>query len=210
MTTAAAGRGRFITFEGGEGTGKSTQCGRLSDWLQEQGKAVLTTREPGGTPAAEAIRCLLLDANADRLDVMSEALLHFAARREHAHTVIAPALSAGTWVLCDRFTDSTMAYQGLAMGLGRPVIESLHRLAVGTLVPDLTLVLDLPVVESLPRALRQGGDDRYESRDVAFHEALRQAYLDIAAREPERCIVIHADGDEETVAAAIQKYMHDA
>jgi dTMP kinase len=124
--------------------------------------------------------------------------------------VIAPALSAGTWVLCDRFTDSTMAYQGLAMGLGRPVIESLHRLTVGALVPDLTLVLDLPAVESLPRALRQGGDDRYESRDVAFHEALRQAYLDIAAREPERCIVIHADGDEETVAAAIQKYMHDA
>lgn len=209
MTMAAAGRGRFITFEGGEGTGKSTQCRRLADWLEGRGITVLATREPGGTPAAEAIRTLLLEGDADHLDAMSEALLHFAARREHVRTVIAPALAAGTWVLCDRFSDSTMAYQGLAMGLGRPVIESLHRLAVGALMPDLTLVLDLAVADSLPRARSQGGDDRYESRDEAFHEALRQAFQDIAAREPGRCVVIDAGGDEDTVAAAIRGYVQD-
>jgi dTMP kinase len=209
MTMAAAGRGRFITFEGGEGTGKSTQCRRLADWLEGQGITVLATREPGGTPAAEAIRALLLDGDTDHLDAMSEALLHFAARREHVRTVIAPALAAGTWVLCDRFSDSTMAYQGLAMGLGRPVIESLHRLAIGALMPDLTLVLDLAVADSLPRARSQGGEDRYESRELAFHEALRQAFQDIAAREPGRCIVIDAGGDEETVAAAIRGCVQD-
>ena len=209
MTMAAGGRGRFITFEGGEGTGKSTQCRRLAAWLEEQDITVLATREPGGTPAAEAIRALLLDGDADHLDAMSEALLHFAARREHVRSVIAPALASGTWVLCDRFSDSTMAYQGLAMGLGRPVIDSLHRLAVGALMPDLTLVLDLPVADSLPRARGQGGDDRYERREVAFHEALRQAFQDIAAREPERCVVIDAGGDEETVAAAIRRCVQD-
>jgi dTMP kinase len=209
MTVAAAGRGRFITFEGGEGTGKSTQCRRLAAWLQGRGITVLATREPGGTPAAETIRALLLDGDADQLDAMSEALLHFAARREHVRCVIAPALAAGTWVLCDRFSDSTMAYQGLAMGLGRPVIECLHRLAVGALMPDLTLVLDLAVAESLPRARRQGGADRYESREVAFHEALRRAFQNIAAREPGRCVVIDAGGDEETVAAAIRGCVQD-
>jgi dTMP kinase len=206
---AAAGRGRFITFEGGEGTGKSTQCRRLADWLRGEGVSVVTTREPGGTPAAEAIRALLLDGDSDHLDAMSEALLHFAARREHVRTVITPALAEGSWVLCDRFSDSTMAYQGLGMGLGRPVVESLHRLAVGALMPDLTLVLDLAVSKSLPRARSQGGDDRYESRDTAFHEALRQAFLDIAAREPERCVVIDASGDEEAVADAIRGCVQD-
>ena len=205
MTACAAGRGRFLTLEGGEGTGKTTQCAHLTAWLEkERGVAVLATREPGGTPAAEAVRELLLGGEPGGWDAMGEALLHFAARRAHACDVIAPALARGDWVVCDRFTDSTMAYQGYAMGLGRVMVESLQRLAIGALNPDLTVILDLPVGKGLARARARGGGDRYEGRDEAFHESLRDAFLDIARREPGRCVVVDAGGDEAAVAAAVR------
>ena len=202
-------RGRFITLEGGEGAGKSTQQRRLAAWLRRGGLEVTETREPGGSPGAEEIRALLVTGAAGRWDAMSEALLHFAARRDHLRQTIEPALQRGSWVVCDRFADSTMAYQGYGHGLGRPAIEALYDMVVGTLRPDLTLVLDLPVAEGLARARGRNGagqagcEDRYEQMDLAFHERLRRGFHDIAAREPGRCLLIDAAGDEDAVAARI-------
>ncbi|MGF1630876.1 MAG: dTMP kinase [Kiloniellaceae bacterium] len=197
-------RGRFITLEGGEGAGKSTQQRRLSAWLRRGGLEVTETREPGGSPGAEEIRALLVTGAAGRWDAMSEALLHFAARRDHLRQTIEPALQRGCWVVCDRFADSTMAYQGYGHGLGRPAIEALYDMVVGALRPDLTLVLDLPVAEGLARAKGRAHDeDRYEQMDLAFHERLREGFHDIVAREPERCVLIDAAGDEDAVAARI-------
>jgi len=202
------GRGRFITLEGGEGAGKSTQQRRLAAWLRGHGRDVVETREPGGSPGAEDIRRLLVTGAAGRWDAMTEALLHFAARRDHLRQTIEPALARGSWVVCDRFADSTMAYQGYGHGLGRAPVEALYALAVGALKPDLTLVLDLPVDEGLARAGRRNGsagqgEDRYERMDLAFHQRLRDGFHDIVAREPGRCVLIDAHGDEETVAARI-------
>jgi dTMP kinase len=200
--------GRFITLEGGEGAGKSTQQRRLADWLRRGGRAVVETREPGGSPGAEEIRKLLVTGTAGRWDAVTEALLHFAARRDHLRQTIEPALARGSWVVCDRFADSTMAYQGYGHGLGRAPVEALHALVVGSLQPDLTLVLDLPVAEGLARAGHRNGrgtqqEDRYEQMDLAFHERLREGFHDIVAREPERCLLIDARGDEDAVAARI-------
>jgi len=198
-------RGRLITLEGGEGAGKSTQCARLAAWLEGQGLKVVQTREPGGTPEAEAIRRLLLGEGALRWDAMSEALLLFAARRAHVSGLIAPALARGAWVVCDRFTDSTMAYQGYALGLGREMVERLAAIALGDLHPDLTLILDVPVAEGLARAAaRRDGDHRFERMDEGFHQALRDAFQDIARREPGRCAVIDAAGSVDAVAQAIE------
>ena len=202
-------RGRFITFEGGEGAGKSTQAPRLAARLKSQGHEVVITREPGGSPGAEAIRELLLRGAADRWSPVTETLLMYAARRDHIERVIGPALARGAWVVCDRFADSTLAYQGYGQGLGREAIAALYALAVGALKPDLTLVLDLPVAEGLARAGGRNGtgaqaEDRYEQMDPAFHERLRQGFHDIVRREPERCILIDAHGDEEAVAARIR------
>ena len=206
----AAGRGRFLTLEGGEGTGKSTQGALLAAWLEKaRGVGVVATREPGGTPAAEAVRALLLGGETGGWDAMGEALLHFAARRAHVCDVIAPALARGDWVVCDRFTDSTMAYQGYAMGLGRGMVESLQRLAIGALSPDLTVILDLPAAAGLARARARGGSDRYEAREDEFHESLRDAFLDIARREPDRCVVVDARGDAAAVAAAVRAAVTD-
>jgi dTMP kinase len=201
--------GRFITLEGGEGAGKSTQQRRLADWLRRGGREVVETREPGGSPGAEEIRKLLVTGTAGRWDAVTEALLHFAARRDHLRQTIEPALARGSWVVCDRFADSTMAYQGYGHGLGRAPVEALYALVVGSLKTDLTLVLDLPVAEGLARAQRRNGggtqqEDRYEQMDLAFHERLREGFHDIVAREPERCILIDARGDEDAVAARIQ------
>ena len=196
---------KFITFEGGEGAGKSTQIGLLAAALTAVGIPVQTTREPGGSPGAEQIRELLVTGAGDRWDAMTEALLHFAARREHLRSVVWPNLAAGQWVLSDRFADSTLAYQGYGHGLGRAPIEQLYDLVVGKFAPDLTLILDVPVALGLDRALaRRDGEDRYEGLDGAFHERLRQGFREIAEREPHRCVLIDGSGAVESVQAAIQ------
>lgn len=202
-------RGRFITLEGGEGAGKSTQQRRLAAWLRESGLEVTETREPGGSPGAEDIRALLVTGATGRWDALTEALLHFAARRDHLLKTVEPALESGAWVVCDRFADSTMAYQGYGHGLGRETVAALYDLVVGDFRPDLTLVLDLPVAEGLRRAgarngAEPGGEDRYEQMDLGFHERLRAGFHDIVAREPARCLLIDASGDEAAVAARIQ------
>ena len=198
-------RGRFITLEGGEGTGKTTQARLLAEALGATGIDVLKTREPGGAPAAEQIRTLLVEGEIGRWQPLSEALLHFAARHEHLRGTILPALEAGRWVVCDRFADSTMAYQGYGHGLGGDVIGRLGDLVLGDFAPDLTIVLDLPVEEGLCRAsARAGGEDRYERMDRDFHQRLRDGFLDIAGRQPQRCAVISAAAPVDAVQAAIR------
>lgn len=196
--------GRFITLEGGEGAGKSTQIGRLADRLRGRGINVITTREPGGSPGAEEIRRLFVTGEPDRWDGMTEALLVFAARRDHLRRTIWPALSAGKWVISDRFADSTMAYQGVARGLGKPVVEQLYRLTVGDFAPDLTLILDLPVADGLARAsARAGHESRFESIDTSFHDRLAGAFRQIALAQPQRCRLIDARDDVDAVADRI-------
>lgn len=191
---------RFITFEGGEGVGKTTQIARLKQRLEAAGRTVLATREPGGTPGAEEVRRLLVTGEPGRWDAWSEALLIAAARRDHVERVIRPALAAGTWVLCDRFLDSTLAYQGIVAGIGTEAVEALHALAIGRLRPDLTLVLDLDPAVGLARAGQRAGDEgRFEARGLAFHEKLRAAFLAIAKAEPGRCKVIDASRDVSIV-----------
>ncbi len=202
--------GRFITFEGGEGAGKSTHVGLLAEALRAAGLGVVETREPGGSPGAEEIRELLVHGEVGRWDPVSEALLHFAARRDHVTRVIAPALAAGDWVISDRFADSTMAYQGYGHRLGREVVEQLYELAVGDLAPDLTVILDLPVEEGLARAdSRNSGGTRYESMDRAFHERLRNGFLAIAEREPKRCVVIDGSAPVEAVHSAVKQAVRE-
>ncbi len=197
-------RGRFITFEGGEGAGKSTQIRHLGARLEATGKKILMTREPGGAPGALEIRRLLVEGAVDRWEPLSELLLHNAARHEHVRKAVAPALAAGTWVLCDRFADSTMAYQGYAQQVDRDQVARVNRLAAGETWPDLTLILDLPVADGLLRARgRKDGEDRYERMGGDFHERIRAAFLEIATGDPARCSVIDARGDEETVAARV-------
>ncbi|MHA1571176.1 MAG: dTMP kinase [Alphaproteobacteria bacterium] len=199
-------RGRFITLEGGEGAGKSTQIGLLAKRLASDTRTVIQTREPGGSPGAEAIRGLLVDGSTDRWDAKSEALLHFTARREHLLHTVWPALDRGDWVISDRFADSTMAYQGYGHQLGRQPIEQLYRIVVGDFRPDLTIILDLPVQTGLQRATSRGpAENRYEMMPVEFHQRLRDGFLDIAKREPDRCIVIGAAASIEHVADEIWK-----
>jgi dTMP kinase len=200
--------GRFITFEGGEGTGKSTQIARLSSTLAERGRDVVVTREPGGTEGAEAIRALLVNGEAGRWDPVAEALLNYAARQDHLARVIRPALKRGAWVLCDRFHDSTRAYQGVAGGVDAALIVSLEQAVIADTEPDLTIILDLDVAKGLERAGRRAdasttSENRFEAKGTAFHETLRQAFLDIAASEPERCAVIDADATPDAVADAV-------
>jgi dTMP kinase len=205
-----AERGRFITVEGGEGAGKSTQVGLLAAALGRAGVSVLRTREPGGSPGAEEIRGLLVSGAPGRWDALTEALLLSAARRDHVLRTIRPALAAGTWVVCDRFADSTMAYQGHAGGVDRATLETLGRLATDGLRPDLTLVLDLPVPIGLARAARrQGGEDRFERMGGEFHERLRAGFLEIARGDPARCAVIDAAGDPDATHAAILAVIRD-
>lgn len=196
--------GRFITLEGGEGAGKSTQIKRLAARLAACGIETLATREPGGTPGAEAIRGLLVTGDTGRWEPTTETLLHYAARAEHVRKTVQPALGRGAWVVSDRFADSTMAYQGYAGQVGRAAVESLHHWVLGDFKPDLTLILDLPVEVGLRRAGGRGGaEDRYERMGLVFHEALRAAFLDIAQREPQRCHVVDASPGPDAVAAAL-------
>jgi dTMP kinase len=200
-----AAAARFITFEGGEGGGKSTQVARLVDALSHAGIPVLRTREPGGSPGAEEIRGLLVGGDTARWDAVGEALLVSAARRDHLVTTILPALAAGTWVVCDRFADSTMAYQGYAGGADRAALAALYRLVAGDFAPDLTLILDLPVAVGLARARVRAtsGEDRFERMGIAFHEKLRAGFLEIARSEPNRCVVIDATATVDEVHEAV-------
>jgi dTMP kinase len=198
--------GRFITLEGGEGAGKSTQIARLKGWLEGRGRTVVATREPGGSPGAEMIRKLLVEGPVERWDGTTEALLHFAARREHLRSTVWPALKRGAWVVSDRFADSTLAYQGYGHGIDRAMFEQLYGIAVGDFRPDLTLVLDLPIEAGLARAAaRRGSETRYESLPHDFHARVRSGFLEIAARDPGRCMVIDATADIDTIAAAIAR-----
>lgn len=207
-------RGRFITVEGGEGVGKSTQVGRLVDALHERGIDAHRTREPGGSPGAEDIRRLLVTGETGRWDAMTETLLFFAARRDHLVTTVWPALERGAWVVSDRFADTTVAYQGYAHGLDRETIARLYALVVGDFAPDLTIILDAPVDLGLARAVGRGGDDRYERMDIAFHERLRAGFLEIARGEPDRCVVIDASAAPDAVhrvvlAAVVERFGAD-
>ncbi len=183
----------FITFEGGEGAGKSTQVELLAGRLRQRHQNVLTSREPGGAPGAEVIRNLLVNGATDRWTPLSEALLNYAARAEHLDKTIRPALSQGATVICDRFYDSTTAYQGYGHGLDLAILDQIRQAVLGNLEPDLTLILDLPLQMGLERALaRGGGEDRYERMGTDFHQRLRQGFLAIATNEPDRCVVIDA------------------
>lgn len=197
-------RGRFITFEGGEGAGKSTQITRLAEALRARGIDAVTTREPGGSPGAEEIRALLLSGDIQRWDSMTEALLHCAARRDHLVRTVWPAIEGGRWVLSDRFADSTMAYQGYAQSLGRETVETLYRLVVGDFAPDLTIIIDVPPRVGLKRVDERKLDEtRYERMKPDFHARLRDAYLDIARRDPARCVLIDGTNAIGAVSQAI-------
>jgi len=195
--------GRFITLEGGEGAGKSTQAPLLVAALEQAGIKAVATREPGGSAGAEAIRRLLLEGDVERWDARSETLLLTAARHDHVVKLIKPALARGIWVVSDRFADSTVAYQGYGRGQPLADIALMHRLALDDFVPDLTLILDLPVETGLARAAARTAADRFERRDRAFHERLRQGFRAIAASAPARCVLIDAMPGPETVHRAI-------
>lgn len=199
-------RGAFITLEGGEGAGKTTQARYIADRLRAKGIVAVTTREPGGSPRAEILRDVLLAGTLKHLGAKAEAIVFSAARIDHIDYMIGPALAAGTWVICDRFADSTRVYQGTFGGVDQGFLQRLEQVTLNGLRPDLTLILDLPPNIGLARAAARRGSqasDRFESEGIAFHEALRQAYLDIAAAEPERCIVVDAMQNADEVAQAI-------
>jgi dTMP kinase len=199
--------GRFITFEGGEGAGKSTQIARAADWLRSHGVEVLVTREPGGTPRAERLRTILLERDTEAMPQSCELLLMFAARATHLDNLVRPAVRRGAWVLCDRFTDATYAYQGGGRGLPTAQIDALVGIVHPDLQPDLTLLLDLPVAAGLTRASnRNGADgpDRFESEQHAFFERVRATYLERARREPDRFRVIDAAGSVDEVSDGIR------
>ncbi|MBS1221295.1 MAG: tmk [Proteobacteria bacterium] len=196
--------GCFVTVEGGEGAGKTTQLAFMRAYLEQAGRRVTLTREPGGTPLGEEIRALLLGHRHDGMALATETLLMFAARAEHLERVIRPALATGHWVLCDRFTDATYAYQGGGRGLPAQRIAILEDWAQGTLRPDLTLVFDLPVEMGLERVGRRGAADRFEREEKAFFERIRAVYLDRARRHPDRYRIVNADRPVEAVRAEVE------
>jgi len=205
-----SGRGKFISFEGGEGSGKSTQIKMLADRLAATKLRAIVTREPGGSPGAEIIRHLVLSGVGKLLGPDAETLLFAAARDDHVHTVIQPALSQGTWVLCDRFFDSTRAYQGMLGQVAPGVLNAMQRVTIGDLKPDLTIILDIPVEVGMQRAAARRGKgmpDRFEAEDLQFHRNLREAYKRIAAEDPQRCVLIDANAD--AVAAEVWKALRD-
>ncbi len=197
-------RGRFITLEGGEGAGKSTQAALLAERLYAAGMDVEVTREPGGTPGAEAIRDLFVTGAVDRWSATTEALLINAARADHVARRIRPALDAGRWVICDRFIDSTLAYQGAGKGADLAELRQLHGWATGDLWPDLTLILALPISEGLARAAsRPGGTARFEAHDLAFHQCVAAGFATIAGDDPARCRLVDARSGVDVVAALL-------
>ncbi|MGN6775719.1 dTMP kinase [Rhizobium sp.] len=203
----ADANGLFVSFEGGEGAGKSTQIRRLAERLRERGHEVLVTREPGGSPGAEAVRHVLLSGAAEMFGTRMEAILFAAARNDHVEDIIRPALSRGTIVLCDRFMDSSRVYQGVTGNLEPDYIEALQRVAVNGVIPHCTLILDIPAEVGLERARKRASavtaPDRFEKEEMQTHEKRREAFLDIAAREPERCHIIDAQKSEDEIAAEI-------
>jgi dTMP kinase len=209
----STGAGLFVSFEGGEGAGKSTQIRRLADVLRHKGHDVITTREPGGSAGAEALRHVLLSGAAEPFGIRMEAMLFAAARNDHVETVIRPALSKGFVVLCDRFMDSSRVYQGVTGNLEVEFIDALERIAVNGVIPDLTLVLDLPAAIGLERARGRlaaeasevTAPDRFEREELDTHEKRRQAFLDIAAEHPERCRVIDANRTVGEIAKSINE-----
>lgn len=209
--TSSMAKGKFITLEGGEGVGKSTQAALLQAALKRRGIEAVITREPGGTPFAEAVRDFILHGSRSTpATPLAETLMFFAARADHVSELIAPALAAGRWVICDRFTDSTRAYQGAASGINDEVILAIDRIAVGVVQPDLTIVLDLAADAGLRRAdvRRTAGGagaarDTFEARTIAFHERIRDGFLNIAKREPQRCAVVDASKTPDDVGAEI-------
>ena len=205
-TAESSARGRFITFEGGEGSGKSTQIRLLAERLDAEKLRVVVTREPGGSPGAEIIRHLVLSGMGKLLGPEAETMLFAAARDDHVQTVITPALAQGMWVLCDRFADSTRAYQGKVGQVDTRLLDGFERVTIGDLKPDLTVILDLPVETGITRAsARRGADapDRFESEQIDFHQKLRDAYREIALNEPQRCMLIDAAGTPEEVAEKV-------
>lgn len=210
-------QGYFITLEGGEGAGKSTQIKYLAEFLQTQGHDVVTTREPGGTVEAEKIRSLIIESNGTEWTPKAEALLMFAVRQMHVEKLIKPALESGKIVICDRFTDSTRAYQGYGHELGPQIINEIDKTILDGFGPDLTLILDLPVEAGLKRSSNrlnkeQSREDKFENLDKQFHERLRQGFLDIAQQEPDRCVIIDAsqsiDEIAKEIAAIVQERMN--
>ncbi len=198
-----APRGRLITLEGGEGAGKTTQLARLAERLEARGLEVVRTREPGGTPGAEAVRALLVEGGAGRWLPSTELLLVAAARDDHLERLVRPALARGAWVLCDRYLDSTYAYQGAGGGLDPARIAALHAAVLDAPTPDLTLLLDLPADLGMARRRAGGHATRFEAKDAAFHERVRAGFLDLARRHPERIAVIDAAAPSDAVASAV-------
>lgn len=196
-------RGRFITFEGGEGAGKSTQPSLLAEKLAGNGITAVQTREPGGAQQAEILRNLLITGEVDRWSSKAETLLNYAARDDHLCKTIRPALSNGYWVICDRFSDSTRAYQGMAGGVSREMIDAVHNEIVGETEPDLTVILDLPAEFGLKRAIDRGDANRFENKGLEFHEKLRQSFHAIAEEFPKRCVLIDASGSIEEVSRKV-------
>lgn len=213
MAGTAQKRGLFITFEGGEGSGKSSQVKRLLKELEKIGEKAIATREPGGSPGAEAIRHVLLSGAAEVLGTDMEAILFAAARADHVTTIIEPALSAGTHVLCDRFIDSTRVYQGATGAVDADFLAGLEAVACGDVRPDLTIVLDIDPAEGMKRAQsrREGQEapDRFEKESLALQQERREAYLRIAEKEPERCVVINAKGSPATVFGRIKSALRE-
>lgn len=200
-------RGRFIVLEGGEGTGKSTQCSALARRLRQSGLKVVETREPGGTPGAEAVRHLLKSGAVEKLGPVAEAIMISAARADHVDMVIRPAVESGLWVVCDRFSDSTRAYQGAGSGVSSDIISALERVAVGEMTPDLVILLDAPADVGLTRAKnRTGGEgdtDRFEQESLAFHRKLREAFVEIAGKNPDRYVIVDATQAQDRIEAEI-------
>ena len=207
-----SGRGKFISFEGGEGSGKSTQIRKLAERLDAAKLRAIVTREPGGSPGAEIIRHVVLSGMGKLLGPEAETLLFAAARDDHVHTLIQPALSQGLWVLCDRFSDSTRVYQGRLGQVPPGVLNAMQRVTIGDLKPDLTIILDIPVEIGLQRAAVRRGNgapDRFEGEDIKFHQGLREAYKQIATEDPRRCELIDANADADTVAARVWTALRD-
>jgi dTMP kinase len=203
-------QGLFVTFEGGEGTGKSTQIRLLADRLRRRGVDVLVTREPGGSPGAEAVRHVILSGAAEEYGTRMEAVLFAAARNDHVEEIIRPALGSGAVVLCDRFMDSSRVYQGITGNLEPAFVQNLERVAVSGVIPDCTIILDIPAVEGLRRARLRSGDtsvpeepDRFEKEELGTHEKRREAFLDIAEADPLRCRVVDASGTAEDIAEKV-------
>lgn len=205
-----AARGKFISFEGGEGAGKSTQAKLLADSLRARGRPAILTREPGGSPGAEHIRKLLVEGEPERWTPLTETLLFLAARADHVTRTIEPALAAGEWVISDRFTDSTYVYQGIARGLGVETVRRLQSAAIGDFAPDLTILLDLDPRAGLARAGERGQtEDRFERFDAEFHQRLRQGFLEIAHSEPQRCAIVDASRSADAIATDVWRLVSE-